>query len=68
MILSVCLFVYLGDILECGICNTAVDALSTVLSKNGPKDRDNVSDTTCRLLPAKYFQTVTIYYYIGFVF
>lgn len=58
----------LGDILECGICNTAVDALSTVLAKNGPKDRYTLSQTTCHLLPGKYYQTVIIKYYIEFIF
>lgn len=39
------------DDLECKICNMAVDALSTVLQKNGPKE----NKTTCHLLPAKYY-------------
>lgn len=47
------------DILECGICNTAVDALAIVLEKNGPKDKKIVAETTCHLLPAKYYQQVS---------
>lgn len=43
------------DVLECGVCNTAVDALGTVLQKNGPKEREIVAETTCHLLPAKYY-------------
>lgn len=46
------------DVLECGICNTAVDNLATVLEKNGPKDKEIVIETTCHLLPAKYYQQV----------
>lgn len=46
------------DVLECGVCNTAVDALGAVLEKNGPKDKDIVAETTCHLLPAKYYEQV----------
>lgn len=46
------------DVLECGICNTAVDALNVVLEKNGPKEKDIVAETTCHLLPANYFEQV----------
>lgn len=44
------------DVLECGVCYSAVDALATVLEKHGPKDKDIVAETTCHLLPAKYFE------------
>lgn len=44
-----------NDILECGVCYSAVDALATVLEKHGPKDKDIVAETTCHLLPAKYY-------------
>lgn len=43
------------DILECGVCYSTVDALATVLDKHGPKDKDIVAETTCHLLPAKYY-------------
>lgn len=46
------------DVLECGICNTAVDNLAIVLEKNGPKDKEIVIETTCHLMPAKYYQQV----------
>lgn len=43
------------DIMECGVCYSAVDALATVLEKHGPKDKEIVVETTCHLLPAKYY-------------
>lgn len=39
-----------------GVCYSAVDALATVLEKHGPKDKDIVAETTCHLLPAKYYE------------
>lgn len=47
------------DVLECGICNTAVDALAIVLEKNGSKEKEIVTATSCHLLPAKYYQQVS---------
>lgn len=44
--------------MECGLCNTATDALAVVLDKHGPKDREIVCETTCHLLPAKYYDSV----------
>lgn len=46
------------DVLECGVCNTAVDALATVLDKNGPKEQEMVVEIACHLMPAKYYQQV----------
>lgn len=43
------------DILECGVCYSTVDALGTVLDKHGPKEKEIVAETTCHLLPAKYY-------------
>lgn len=54
-------FVFTGDVLECGICNTAVDALSVVLQKNGPKDREILVETTCHLIPGKYNDAVSLF-------
>lgn len=42
------------DIFECGLCYTTVDALAMVLEKNGPKDHEIVTETTCHLMPAKF--------------
>lgn len=59
------------DVLECGICNTAVDNLATVLEKNGPKDKEIVAETTCHMIPAKYYQQVcskTFAHFLYFIF
>lgn len=50
----------IAEVLECGVCGAAVDALSVVLAKHGPKDRDTVIETTCHLLPAKHNDDVNI--------
>lgn len=44
------------DVLECGVCYSAVDALATVLEKHGSKEKEIVVETTCHLLPAKYYE------------
>lgn len=46
------------DILECGVCNAAVDALATVYAHDGSKDMDIVSETTCNLIPLKHKKEV----------
>lgn len=53
-----CFRIRLDDILQCGVCNMAVDAYSTVLSKNGRRDRPTLISVTCNLMPAKYHQQV----------
>lgn len=47
------------DILECGVCNAAVNTLTTIYSFNGPKDKDTLETITCNLLPLKYKEQVT---------
>lgn len=46
------------EILECGVCNVAVDALKTVHSYHGSKDKDTISKVTCNLVPSMYREQV----------
>lgn len=55
------------DVLECAVCNTAVDALATVLDKNGPKVQEIIVETACHLMPAQYHQKVCIDFEVFFI-
>lgn len=46
------------DIMECGVCNTVVNALATVYSHDGSKEMDVVAETTCNLVPLKHQKEV----------
>lgn len=51
------------DILECGVCNTVVDALATVYSHDGSKDMNIVSETTCNLIPLEHQKEASLIFF-----